>query len=118
MTFQSDTQIAFTTDDNTTPVTERTYILLIVYACISAIWILTAVIALVGLCSPPTRKAQLGCFLPFLIAVIAGSILDVVATVFFGIDIGHTTVSTLTNFLKICSLTKFICRHLLTQWST
>lgn len=74
--------------------TQRAYIFLIVYACISAIWILTGVIALVGLCSPPTRKAQLGCFLPFLLAVIAGSILDIVATVFFGIDIGKTTVST------------------------
>ncbi|KAL5292921.1 hypothetical protein ACFFRR_011596 [Megaselia abdita] len=91
--------ISLTMDDKTvdfiatdaTAVTERTYILLIVYACISAIWVLTAVIALVGLCSPPTRRAQLGCFLPFLLAVIAGSILDVVASVFFGIDISNTT---------------------------
>lgn len=66
---------------------------MIVYASISAIWILTSVVALVGLCTPSTRRTQLGCFLPFLLAVVGGSVLDVVATVFFSIDISKTTVS-------------------------
>lgn len=89
------TNVEFLTDKSATAVTERTYIFFIVYACISAIWILTSVIALVGLCSPPTRKAQVGCFLPFLLAVLAGSILDVATTVYFGIDISKTTVSSM-----------------------
>lgn len=81
----------------------RTYIILITYAVISALWVITSLAIITTLCGRVTKTVNGLCFWPWFIFIMAGCILDVVATVFNVRDIIHTTViilQQLNNFHK------------------
>lgn len=91
-------------------ITNREFIFMITYAVISGVWVATSVLVISELCKKPfsfynnsrstpatlcnrTTKLISGVvYWPWFLSVLAGSILDVVATVYHGIDISHTTV--------------------------
>ncbi|XP_013115162.1 uncharacterized protein LOC106092783 [Stomoxys calcitrans] len=72
-------------------VTNREFIFMIVYAAISALWIVTSLLVITTICGPVTKIVRGLCFWPWFLVIIAGSILDVVATGFHIHDIVHTT---------------------------
>ncbi|SPP87155.1 uncharacterized protein LOC117589120 [Drosophila guanche] len=71
-------------------VTHREYIFMITYAVVSGVWIATSLLIIFTLCSRTTKLIAGAAYWPWFLAVIAGSILDVVATVYHGIDLSHT----------------------------
>lgn len=73
-------------------VTNRTFIILICYTVISALWVFSSLLVISSICGPVTRMVSTLCFWPWFLFVIAGSILDVVATGYHIHDIFHTTV--------------------------
>uniref|UniRef100_A0A1L8EIE5 Uncharacterized protein n=2 Tax=Haematobia irritans TaxID=7368 RepID=A0A1L8EIE5_HAEIR len=72
-------------------VTNREYIFMIVYAVISGLWIITSLLVLTTICGPVTNMVRGLCFWPWFLVIIAGSILDAVATGYHIHDIVHTT---------------------------
>ncbi|KAM7358501.1 uncharacterized protein ACRADG_003452 isoform 1-T8 [Cochliomyia hominivorax] len=69
----------------------RTFILLITYAVISALWIVTSLAVISTLCGRITRTVNGLCFWPWFLVIMAGCILDVVATGYNIHDIINTT---------------------------
>lgn len=88
-------------------VTNRTYIFMIVYAAISALWIVTSLLVITTICGPVTKVVRGLCFWPWFLVIIAGSVLDAVATGYHIHDIVHTTVRILNNCFS-CDLILFI----------
>ncbi|CAD7004914.1 unnamed protein product [Ceratitis capitata] len=74
-------------------ITNRTFIFLITYAAVSALWIATSVLVLASICGRVTRFVAAISFWPWFLIVIGGSILDGVATGYFVDDIIHTTTA-------------------------
>ncbi|XP_061393286.1 uncharacterized protein LOC133328754 [Musca vetustissima] len=72
-------------------VTNRTFIFMIAYAAISALWIVTSLLVITTICGPVTTVVKALCFWPWFLVIIAGSILDAVATGYHVHDIVHTT---------------------------
>ncbi|XP_073839300.1 uncharacterized protein isoform X2 [Musca autumnalis] len=72
-------------------VTNRTYIFMIAYAAVSALWIVTSLLVITTICGPVTTVVKALCFWPWFLVIIAGSILDAVATGYNIHDIVHTT---------------------------
>ncbi|XP_062128960.1 uncharacterized protein LOC133840851 [Drosophila sulfurigaster albostrigata] len=71
-------------------VTNREYIFMIVYAVISGLWIASSCLIILTLCFKTTKLISGMIYWPWFLSVLAGCILDVVATVYHGIDIGET----------------------------
>ncbi|XP_022232865.1 uncharacterized protein LOC111081182 [Drosophila obscura] len=71
-------------------VTHREYIFMITYAVVSGLWIATSLLIIFTLCSRTTKLIAGAAYWPWFLAVMAGSILDVVASVYHGIDLSHT----------------------------
>lgn len=75
-------------------VAERTEGLVIFYIAISFLWVLTSLLVIVGATRRKLSKTAFHCyFTPWAIVIIAGCLLDVIATVFHIIDICHTTTA-------------------------
>lgn len=72
-------------------ITNRTYIFLITYAVVSALWIVTSLLVLASICGRVTNFVAAISFWPWFLFVIGGSVLDGVATGYFICDIIHTT---------------------------
>ncbi|XP_001354285.4 uncharacterized protein LOC6599502 [Drosophila persimilis] len=72
-------------------VTHREYIFMITYAVVSGLWIATSLLIIFTLCSRTTKLIAGAAYWPWFLSVMAGSILDVVASVYHGIDLSHTT---------------------------
>lgn len=75
-------------------ITTRTFIILVSYAVTSSLWVVASLAVITTLCGPITRTVTGLCFCPWFIIVMAGSILDAVATGFHIHDIMNTTVIT------------------------
>uniref|UniRef100_A0A0K8VHR0 Uncharacterized protein n=2 Tax=Bactrocera latifrons TaxID=174628 RepID=A0A0K8VHR0_BACLA len=74
-------------------ITNRTYIFLITYAAVSALWIVTSLLVLASICGRVTKFVAAISFWPWFLIVIGGSLLDGVATGYFIYDIIHTTTA-------------------------
>ncbi|XP_036338378.1 uncharacterized protein LOC118748150 [Rhagoletis pomonella] len=72
-------------------ITNRTYIFLITYAAVSALWIVTSLLVLASVCGPVTKLVAAISFWPWFSIVIGGCILDGVATGYHIYDLIHTT---------------------------
>ncbi|EDX08969.1 uncharacterized protein LOC6736514 [Drosophila simulans] len=72
-------------------ITNREFIFMITYAVISGLWVATSVLVITTLCNRTTKLISGVVYWPWFLSVLCGSILDVVATVYHGIDISHTT---------------------------
>ncbi|EDV50327.1 uncharacterized protein LOC6546135 [Drosophila erecta] len=72
-------------------ITHREFIFMITYAVVSGLWVATSVLVITTLCSPTTKLISGTIYWPWFLSVLAGSILDVVASVYHGIDLSHTT---------------------------
>lgn len=73
------------------PVGNRTFIFMICYAAISGLWIITSLTVIATICGTVTKTVYALCFWPWFLVIIAGSILDAVATGYHVHDILHTT---------------------------
>ncbi|XP_069966966.1 uncharacterized protein [Bactrocera oleae] len=72
-------------------ITNRTYIFLITYAAVSALWIVTSLLVLASICGRVTNLVAAISFWPWFLIVIGGSILDGVATGYYICDVINTT---------------------------
>ncbi|XP_023309405.1 uncharacterized protein LOC111691016 [Lucilia cuprina] len=73
------------------PVENRTFIFMITYAVISTLWVVTSLTIITTLCGPVTKTINGLCFWPWFLVIMAGCILDVVATGYHIHDIINTT---------------------------
>lgn len=88
----SDQVLVLTMDwDKSYEITHREYIFMISYAVVSGLWIASSVLIILTLCSRTTKLISGALYWPWFLAVLAGSILDVVASVYHGLDLSHTT---------------------------
>ncbi|KAH8405289.1 hypothetical protein KR222_001977 [Zaprionus bogoriensis] len=71
-------------------VTNREYIFMIVYAVVSGLWVASSVLIILTLCFATTKLMTGIIYWPWFLSVLAGCILDVVATVYHAQDITHT----------------------------
>ncbi|XP_017058072.1 uncharacterized protein LOC108099207 [Drosophila ficusphila] len=71
--------------------THREFIFMVTYAVVSGLWVATSVLVITTLCSRTTKLISGAIYWPWFLSVLAGSILDVVASVYHGIDLSHTT---------------------------
>ncbi|EDV96688.1 uncharacterized protein LOC6558809 [Drosophila grimshawi] len=71
-------------------VTNREYIFMICYAAVSGLWIASSTLIILTLCCATTKLISGIIYWPWFLSVLAGCILDVVATVYHGLDISHT----------------------------
>lgn len=76
--------------DDSYSLTHRTYIFLLTYTAISATWIITSLLVISTICGPVTKTVACFCFWPWFLVIIAGSIVDAVATGYHVNDIMHT----------------------------
>ena len=96
---EAPTSITLTVDfDKAEIVENRLYIFLITYAVISALWVITSLAIITTLCGPVTKTINALCFWPWFLAIMAGCILDVVATGYFVHDVINTTVRILSAY--------------------
>ncbi|XP_016991709.1 uncharacterized protein LOC108053527 [Drosophila rhopaloa] len=72
-------------------ITNREFIFMITYAVVSGLWVATSVLVITTLCNRTTKLISGVVYWPWFLSVLAGSILDVVASVYHGIDLTHTT---------------------------
>ncbi|XP_017011715.2 uncharacterized protein [Drosophila takahashii] len=72
-------------------ITDREFIFMITYAVISGLWVATSVLVITTLCNRTTKLISGVVYWPWFLSVLAGSILDVVASVYHGLDLSHTT---------------------------
>ncbi|XP_017127837.1 uncharacterized protein LOC108146365 [Drosophila elegans] len=71
-------------------VTNREFIFMITYAVVSGLWVATSVLIITTLCNRTTKLISGAIYWPWFLSVLAGSILDVVASVYHGLDLSHT----------------------------
>ncbi|KAH8302880.1 hypothetical protein KR044_011567 [Drosophila immigrans] len=71
-------------------ITNREYIFMIVYAVISGLWVASSLLIIFTLCFTTTKLISGIIYWPWFLSVLSGCILDVVATVYHGMDIGET----------------------------
>ena len=71
-------------------ITHRLNILLITYVVVSTLWIITSLMVLTTLCGALTKVVSALCYWPWFLAIMAGCVLDAVATGYFVSDIYHT----------------------------
>ncbi|KAH8296717.1 hypothetical protein KR054_010216, partial [Drosophila jambulina] len=72
-------------------ITNREYIFMITYAVVSGLWVATSVLIITTLCNRTTKLISGVVYWPWFLSVLAGCILDVVASVYHGLDLSHTT---------------------------
>ncbi|KAM8709194.1 hypothetical protein ACLKA7_016066 [Drosophila subpalustris] len=77
--------------DKSFAVTHREYIFMITYAVISGLWVAASCLIIFTLCFTTTKLISGTVYWPWFLSVVAGSILDVVATVYHVLDITKTT---------------------------
>ncbi|XP_017071647.1 uncharacterized protein LOC108108203 [Drosophila eugracilis] len=88
----NDNQIDLTMDWTISyAITNREFIFMITYAVISGLWVATSTLVITTLCNRTTKLISGVVYWPWFLSVLAGSILDVVASVYHGLDISHTT---------------------------
>ncbi|XP_017096400.2 uncharacterized protein [Drosophila bipectinata] len=85
-----DYSLTITNWDKSYEIVNREYIFMITYAVVSGLWIATSVLIILTLCSRTTKLISGALYWPWFLAVIGGSALDVVASVYHGIDLSHT----------------------------
>ncbi|EDW78836.1 uncharacterized protein Dwil_GK12662 [Drosophila willistoni] len=71
-------------------ITHREFIFFVTYAVISGLWLVTSLLIITTLCNATTKVISGVIYWPWFLSVIAGSIVDVVATVYHGLDLSHT----------------------------
>ncbi|XP_037954978.1 uncharacterized protein LOC119684912 [Teleopsis dalmanni] len=72
-------------------ITNRTNIFAITYSAVSLAWVITSLVVLFTICCRTTKILTVFVFWPWFLVIIAGSILDAVATGYHIVDIVHTT---------------------------
>uniref|UniRef100_A0A1B0AG17 Uncharacterized protein n=1 Tax=Glossina pallidipes TaxID=7398 RepID=A0A1B0AG17_GLOPL len=76
--------------DDSYKLTHRTYIFLLTYTAISATWIITSLLVISSICGPVSKTVACFCFGPWFLVIIAGSIVDAVATGYHVNDVIQT----------------------------
>ncbi|ALC43354.1 CG1246 [Drosophila busckii] len=76
--------------DKSYEITHREYIFMMTYAVVSGCWIASSVFIILTLCFATTKLITGVVYWPWFLSVLAGCILDVVATVFHAIDLSNT----------------------------
>ncbi|XP_030372472.1 uncharacterized protein LOC115622611 [Scaptodrosophila lebanonensis] len=97
-------------------ITNREFIFMITYAAVSGLWVVTSFLVLATLCSTTTKVISGAIYWPWFLVILAGSILDVVATVYHAIDISNTT--SLDSALNYIGATKPDEPYASTIWSS
>ncbi|XP_034481421.1 uncharacterized protein LOC117787084 [Drosophila innubila] len=76
--------------DKSFAVTHREYIFMITYAVVSGLWVASSFLIIFTLCFTTTKLISGTVYWPWFLSVLAGCILDVVATVYHALDITKT----------------------------
>ncbi|XP_064539795.1 uncharacterized protein LOC135429431 [Drosophila montana] len=71
-------------------VTHREFIFMVTYAVVSGLWVASSVLIILTLCCATTKLISGAIYWPWFLSVLAGCILDVVATVYHALDITKT----------------------------
>ncbi|XP_016966676.1 uncharacterized protein LOC108035521 [Drosophila biarmipes] len=88
----SDQEVDLTIDwSKSFAITNREFIFMITYAVVSGLWVATSVLVITTLCNRTTKLISGVVYWPWFLSVLAGSVLDVVASVYHGFDLSHTT---------------------------
>ncbi|KAL9910693.1 uncharacterized protein ACN427_005237 isoform 1-T4 [Glossina fuscipes fuscipes] len=76
--------------DDSFKLTHRTYIFLLTYTAISATWIITSLLVISSIWGPVSKTVAWFCFGPWFLVIVAGSIVDAIATGYHVNDIIQT----------------------------
>ncbi|XP_023176045.2 uncharacterized protein LOC111602928 [Drosophila hydei] len=71
-------------------ITNREFIFLVTYAVISGLWVASSTLIILTLCFATTKLISGTVYWPWFLSVLAGCVVDVVATVYHGLDISET----------------------------